>query len=330
MKKVTSIIIVLIIAVSLFPSQLYSWGFFAHKRINRLAIFTLPPGMIGFYKKNMEYISEHAVDPDKRRYAIDGEAERHFIDMDHYAKKQEDPFENVPQNWVQAVAKFSEDTLKSHGIVPWHIELMVKRLTNAFKEEDLEKILKYSAELGHYIADAHVPLHTTENYNGQLTDQRGIHGFWESRLPELYASNYDNFVGRAKYIDKPLQAAWSIVKISFQAKDSVLEFEAKLNKRFPPDKKYAIENRGNISTKVYSQAYSLEYDSLLNGMVEKRFREAINTIGNFWYTAWVNAGQPDLNNLNNDKVIIEMQKKALEEERHWNTVKRIILKGHED
>ena len=43
-----------------------SWGFWAHKRINRLAVFTLPPEMIVFYKTHLEYVTEHAVDPDKR------------------------------------------------------------------------------------------------------------------------------------------------------------------------------------------------------------------------------------------------------------------------
>jgi len=61
-----------------------SWGFFAHKQINRIAVFTLPTELIGFYKDNIEFITEHAVDPDKRRYAVTGEAERHFIDLDRY------------------------------------------------------------------------------------------------------------------------------------------------------------------------------------------------------------------------------------------------------
>ena len=66
----------------------------------------------------------------------------------------------------------------------------------AFIEKDSDKILKYSADLGHYIADAYVPLHTTENYNGQLTGQKGIHAFWESRLPELFSEDYNYLVDK--------------------------------------------------------------------------------------------------------------------------------------
>lgn len=272
-----------------------AWGFYAHKRINRMAVFTLPPEMIGFYKYHIDFITEHAVDPDKRRYAVEGEAQRHYIDIDHYAKHGEDPFTIVPMYWKDAVAKFTEDTLQAYGIVPWHINLMVLRLTDAFKEENLDKILSISADIGHYIGDAHVPLHTTENYNGQLTGQKGIHGFWESRIPELYAENYDYFIGKARYVKTPLENIWQTIKESHYAVDSVLKFEKQLSETFDADKKYAYETRGRTMMKVYSEEYTNAYDKMLNGMVERRMRKAIISVGSLWYTAWVNAGQPDLN-----------------------------------
>ena len=212
----------LIFAVSCFQETATSWGFFGHKKINRMAVFTLPPEMIKFYKKNIEYLTEHAVDPDKRRYAVEGEAPRHYIDIDHYVHSGEDPFEVVPKKWFDAIDKFSEDTLQAYGIVPWHVNVMVMRLTKAFEAKDVDRILSVSSDLGHYIGDSHVPLHTTENYNGQLTGQRGIHGFWESRLPELKAMDYDFFVGRAEYVEDILADEWKTVQESFSAKDSVL------------------------------------------------------------------------------------------------------------
>ena len=151
-----------------------TWGFFGHKKINRLAVFTLPPEIFPLYKKHIDYITDHAVDPDKRRYAVKGEAERHFIDIDHYVKEGENPFDVVPKRWYDAVEKFSEDTLRAYGIVPWHLQTMLYRLKDAFEQKNLSRILKISAEFGHYIGDAHVPLHTTENYNGQMTNQKGI------------------------------------------------------------------------------------------------------------------------------------------------------------
>src|SRR5947207_15303200 len=111
--------------------------------------------MMVLYKPNINFITEHAVDPDKRRYAIPEEGARHYIDIDHYGNY---PFGVLPRKWNDAVSTFSEDTLQSYGIVPWWVEVMVHRLTNAFKEKNQASILKLSAELGHYVADAHVPL----------------------------------------------------------------------------------------------------------------------------------------------------------------------------
>jgi hypothetical protein len=305
----------------------YSWGFFAHKRINRMAVFTLPPQMIGFYKSHIEYITDHAVDPDSRRYSDEEEACRHYIDLDHYGAH---PFDSIPKWWKDAVAKYSEDTLKAYGIVPWHIDKMVYRLTEAFKEKNSDKILYLSADLGHYIGDAHVPLHTTENYNGQLTGQKGIHGFWESRIPELKADGYDYFTGRAKYIEHPVDAAWNAVKGSFVEKDSVLLLEADLNKRFPTDRKYGYDSRGNQTVKTYSEEYTGEYDKLMNGMVERRMRAAIELVGSLWYTAWVDAGQPDLSDLDNKPVSDSLLLQLKTQEEKWRTGKLKNPKGHED
>lgn len=286
-----------------------SWGFFAHKKINRIAVFTLPQEMIKFYKQNIFYITEHAVDPDKRRYADSTEAARHYLDADHYGLA---PFDSIPQKWQDAVAKFSEDTLKTYGIVPWQIQRTYAALVKAFNDKNAAKILKLSSDLGHYVSDAHVPLHTTENYNGQLTNQEGIHGFWESRLPELFSEEYDFFVGRAEYIENPLQEAWKILRTTYSYKDSVLKIEARLSKKFPSDRKYSFSERSGRVIKEYSEEYSTAYHKALNGMVERQMQASILSTGSFWYSAWVDAGQPDLSQL--ESSTSPEEKPALEQE----------------
>ena len=280
-------------------SQAVQWGFFGHKRINRIAVFTLPPEIFGFYKEHIEFLTDHAVDPDKRRYAVEGEAQCHYIDLDHYYKPGENPYEIMPRKWKDAVEKFTEDTLQAYGIVPWHIQVMKNKLQRAFESKNVDLILKYSAEIGHYIGDAHVPLHTTENYNGQMTGQRGIHGLWESRLVEINADEYNYFVGKAIYIERVLDCAWDAVKASHMALDSVLRIEKELTEEFTPNKKYSYEQRGNAVVSTYSYEFSQAYHHRLNGMVERRMRAAIITVGSIWYTAWVDAGQPDLSRLQN-------------------------------
>jgi len=329
------------------------WGFWAHRRINRLAIFTLPSEMIGFYKQHIEYITEHAVDPDKRRYAIAQEGPRHFIDLDHWGAY---PFEEVPRKWEDALIRYSSlyrvnsagdtlavqleegqeyqaffrrhvlpryyadewtvdcdslqvfwgDTLdcqsafvvdhfSSYGTVPYHLLHMKHRLTRAFMAQDEQAILRLSTELGHYLSDAHVPLHTTENYNGQLTNQLGIHAFWESRIPELFADErYDYFVGPAEYIPQPGPYFWKVVLESHLLLDSVLAIEKELSQTFPQDQQYCYEERLGRTVRTQCEAYAAAYQDRMNGMVEERMRAAIHAIGSIWFTCWVDAGQPDL------------------------------------
>ncbi|WP_246141710.1 zinc dependent phospholipase C family protein [Phaeodactylibacter luteus] len=357
------------------PSE--RWGFWGHRRINRLAVFTLPPEMIPFFKQNIEYLTEHAVDPDKRRYATRHEAVRHYIDIDHWGKA---PFPEVPRNWTDALMKFTEvgllqpsgdtlllsrdtvdgrvlisldlgagkvqapyasayrsffqenlmpqyyedewrvdcDTLRElfglsaealpcasayavdhfseYGILPYHLPVMQRRLTEAFRRKDVPAILRTAAEFGHYIGDGHVPLHTTENYNGQLTNQVGIHAFWESRIPELFADReYDYFVGKADYIADPNAYYWEVVLASHALVDSVLHIERELSETFPEDKQYCYEERLGRTIRTQCKEYAAAYHRRLSGMVEQRLRDAVHAIGSAWYTAWVDAGQPDLN-----------------------------------
>lgn len=296
-KTVISFLMILLLLLTYLPS--YCWGFFAHKKINYCAVFLLPPAMMVLYKPNIAFLEEHAVDPDKRRYAVAEEGPRHYLDIDHYGKY---PYLSLPRKWQDAVAKFGEDSLMAHGIVPWHIQVMLSRLTYAFKEKNFSKIMKNSAEIGHYIADSHVPLHANSNHNGQYTNQKGIHGFWESRVPELLADKEFNFfIGTAQYIKNPGEYAWARVLESAAASDSVLQFERALTKQFSPDKKYSFETRNGVIIRQYSTAFTIAFNKMLDGMIERRMRLSITSIASFWYTAWVNAGQPDLQGLANQQ-----------------------------
>lgn len=302
----------------------FLWGFFAHQRINRYAVFTLPPAMIGFYKKHIDYLAEASVAPDRRRYAVATEAPKHYIDLDRYG---ENALATLPLTWDEAVKTFGEDTLNARGVVPWQINLMYYHLRDAFMLYDPEKILRMSAELGHYVADAHVPLHTTSNYDGQLTNQSGLHAFWESRLPELFFEEYDLVVGKATYIENVQQAAWQAIAQAHAAVDSVLQMEKELAGRMG-DKKYNFETRGRQTIKVVSFDYARSYHQTLNGMVERQLQASIKMVGNLWYSAWVDAGQPDLKKLIDYTPTEEELKQRKETWENWN-LSRHGLRPHE-
>lgn len=288
----------------LFPQNpTENWGFYAHSLINQQAVYSLPPELIGFYKPNIQYITEKAVNPDRRRYAVQGEAEKHYIDLDHYG---DSALFILPKYWMEAVKKFPEDSLRANGIGPWSAYLTMISLTKAFEQKNFQAILRLSADLGHYIGDLNVPLHTTKNYNGQLTGQDGIHGFWESRVPELMAKNYSLWVGKAEYVEKPQLALWDAVENAHSQVDSVLRIERELTASFPEDQKYSYEERNGLTVRVYSRDFTEAYALALDNQVERQMKRSIKMIADFWYTAWINAGQPDLSLL--DQGVVEDEK----------------------
>ena len=261
--------------------------------------------MLGWYKKEIGFLVDHAVDPDKRRYILPEEAPRHYIDLDRYGAY---PYDSLPRAWVAAVARYGEDSLQAHGIVPWWIEKMMRRLTFAFQRGDRALILKTSADLGHYIGDLHVPLHASSNHNGQLTGQQGIHGFWESRIPELFAArDFDFLIGRASYVQDLSQTLWKRVLESAAAADTVLYAEQRLSAETAPQRKYAFEIRNGQLVRQYASGYAAAYHQRLNGMVERRMRQSIQLVASCWYTAWVDAGQPNLGKIALNPIAADVQ-----------------------
>lgn len=286
----------LLYITALFFSVHACWGFSPHKRINAEAVYLLPKPVFQFYKKHKDYLSEHAIDPDKRRHSVVGEAEKHFIDLDQYGSSLSEVEESIELSWTCAVEKFTEDTLREHGIGPWNALWSYHSLVKAFEENDKERILQVSAELGHYVADLHVPLHTTSNYNGQKTKQVGIHALWETRLPELFSDEYDFLMPEVTYLESPKKAIWEAVFESHSLVKQVLSNEIYISNDSTLSKFTNDERNGRMQY-TYSHAFSSKYHQSLNGMVEKRMKKSIALIASLWYSAWVDSGQPYLKNI---------------------------------
>ena len=90
--------------------------------------------------------------------------------------------------------------------------------------------------------------------------------------------------------------------------------EKDLTRKIPSDQKYAFEQRGQTTVRQYSQKFALTYYNRMGDMVESRLRKAIIMVGSLWYTAWVDAGQPDLSTLGQkiSKEELEEQEKELQ------------------
>jgi hypothetical protein len=282
----------LVLVLACFSFSNYNlWGFYGHRKITELAIYTLPVEMMQFYKQNSSIIIEKSVAADRRRYVIEAEAPRHYIDLDDYSKP-----DSLPKYWFNAVELYGEDILNRRGIVPWYAYFTFKQLVRAFAEKDYDRIITKSADLSHYLSDANVPLHTTSNYNGQNTGQTGVHGFWETRLPQLFSDNYDFLVGKATYLLDPQAGIWHSVKQANQLVDSLLLVEKQVTQVIGESRKFAFEDKGKRTIKEYSVKYAKAYHDAMPA-VEQQMQRSIKLVGNLWFTAWIEAGQPDLANL---------------------------------
>ena len=299
--QVTTLISILLLYTSSYTAK-EDWGFFGHKKINELPIYTLPNELRSFYKSHASEIIEWSVAPDQRRYVIAEEGMKHYIDLDLY-----DSFP-LPKYWNQAVEKYGRAYLEEKGIVPWNTFFVYHSLVKAMAAKNYKRIIKISADLGHYVADSHVPLHTTSNYNGQFTDQLGIHAFWESRLPELYFESYDLFTNRASYIEDVQGELWATIMESNALLDSVFILEEEITKRVGEDKKYAYMQRGKKVIRMPSEYYTSKYNDVGGGVVEQRMKKSILRVSSLWFSAWIDAGQPILNN--NESLGIEIQDTA--------------------
>ena len=313
MKK--TLLPLLLAALILAHGTASGWGFFGHRTITQVAVYELPSAMQGFYYRNMPELVRLCTAPDERRNDDPSEAPKHYIDMDHYS--EDDPFGKVPRKYDEAVAKFTADTLKKYGTVPWVIMEMKDNLTEAFRQRDTVGIVKYSAELSHYVGDAFVPLHTTVNYDGQLTDQKGLHSLWESQLPEKYIADYKLDGEPAKYIKDPLNEIWTTLAKSYGFLGETFDRAAKLDKTMKPEVRFVFSHKYGKTSRRYSDKYAEEYNKAVGGMVDFRLKGAPTLVSSLWLSAWQDAGKPDLNALMHGKPSKEEKEKLGTELTAW-------------
>jgi len=271
-----------------------SWGFLVHRSINQLAIYVLPESMATFFHENMEYLVREAASADIRRNKDSLEAPRHFIDFEAYDPELLGAWK-MPFKYDAAVAKYGKDSLNKYGYLPYQIMESKTRLTEAFRSWNKDSVLLYAADLAHYIADAHVPLHTTLNYDGQLTDQPGLHSLWESMLPELYIDQFQLYTKyKVTYLKNPEQAVWDALRSSYILVNDILKKESLTAKEFPGDKKYKIQVRNGKTVKTYNTEFAKAYYQRIGKSVNMQLLLAVNLVADFWYTSWVDAGEPSL------------------------------------
>jgi hypothetical protein len=143
---------------------------------------------------------------------------------------------------------------------------MMEKLTQAFKEKRKSEILFIAADLGHYIADAHMPLHTSDNHDGQLTDQKNS-SLWESRLPELFVTNLP---WPQRYYEDVNKATWDLIMDTHSLVEPLLAADKGLRTALAVNQIFVTDADGNVVKNKYngvkySNEYAGKFHTALNG-----------------------------------------------------------------
>lgn len=273
------------VAVSILsaPAPAAAWGFPAHRYITEQALALLPTPLRAFFESRKAFVVERSIDPDLWRNAgFEQEAPNHFLDFG-YAGYGPFPFTALPRDYDEAVRVFGPEVVREQGLVPWRTAEFHGRLRRAFEELKkpnpgyaLDNIAFYAAALAHYVGDAHVPFHATINYDGQLTDQRGIHSRFESDLFDRLHPRLQPPTAASTAVTAPRDRIFAVLLDGYQLVDPVL----------------AADRAATTGREFYDDGYFAAFATGAGPVLERRVRESIAEVAAFIAGAWEQAGRP--------------------------------------
>ena len=289
MKRLTGVLLAAACAMLGFQASVSAWGMDVHRMITRRAIEGLPAEVKPFFMAKIDFISEHVVEPDLWIVAglsgkLGNEAPNHFLDYDGF--QDPFPFKNVPREWDAVVQKYGAELANRNGRLPWRAEEIFNKMVDQFSNMARgtpsyanDNVRYLAAVLAHYVEDAHVPFHGVESYDGQATNQRGIHARFET---ELVLKNKDRF-NRAPVV---IQAIPDIKTFIF---DALIDDQQYVPKILDADK------RATVGREAYDAGYFADFakHGALD-IAEKRYSDSVNAVASVWVAAWTKAGKPKL------------------------------------
>ena len=269
-----------VLIVVAFANFVFGWGDQGHKLINNKAIALLPTEMQSFTKWQ-DYITLHSVDPDNRKRDDKTEAPKHFIDIDFYKE-----FLNgkMVEDKKELTAVYGDSMVTRQGLLPWATLDTYNKLIQAFKDKNKDKVLLYTSDLGHYVGDGHQPMHTMLNYNGQLTNQKGVHARYEIKMVDKYIKDIEASITKAnvKKVDAPFQFIFDYIADANSVQSVLLDADI-------------------TATKMAGSTDNDEYLRLMwfktKYVTEIQFQTAVSDCASLIYSAWIEAGKPDLNQI---------------------------------
>lgn len=267
----------------LLPRDVWSWGQEAHRMVTSRALENLSPSLRPFYHKSRNFIVEHSVDPDFwRSVGFVEEVPRHFLDLDAYGPF---PFEALSADFNEVAGKFGQEMVQKNGVLPWRVEEVFNRLVQAF--ERLKKgnggyvyddIRYFSAVLAHYAADAHVPFHAVTNYDGQLTNQQGIHSRFETELYLRYRSRLVIHLKVSAPVSDSREFTFTALRESYQLVETILK----------------ADQRAVAGLHEYDDTYFRRFAGGAKPILDRRLSQSIGAVSAMIEGAWMKGGKPAL------------------------------------
>ena len=257
------------------PDHAFAWGKNGHRLVVNKAIDTLPQDIRPFFESNLTLLSQHVTDPLDAIAKSPAERHNHFILLDKYGRF---PFEALPRNYKAAVAKFGKPKLDANGLLPWQIGVYSEKLTEAMKAGKWDEARLDAAILANYVAEAHDPFNTTDNFDGHLSAQPGVNERFATTLIDRYSSFFPMRPNDAIFINDPTDRAFEACLSSHSWLETILLAD-----------RNARHGENSFTDEYYDRFYNQAAAILI-----RQLSDAATEVGSFWLTAWVNAGRPQL------------------------------------
>jgi hypothetical protein len=265
----------------LVPAPAAAWGFAAHRLIMRRAIELLPPELKPVFERYRDEVVVRVTDPDLWRNAGWEDEPNHFFNFG-MQELGEYPFAALPREYGAALEKFGASLLSRIGRLPWREAEEFGNLRRAFDAFNHEgqygpgDVILFSAVASHYIQDAHQPFHASNNYDGQLTGNSGIHSRFERDLIERFESRLRLTPAAPRAITNPRDAAFDAMLASYQLVDAILQ----------------ADTAAAAGKDTYDDDYYEKFFAKVQPILERRLSEAVTATAAVIIGAWEQAGRP--------------------------------------
>src|SRR5580765_1891782 len=263
------------LALSLSPAPLLAWGNNANKLVVNRAVDTLPLDLRQFFDANRSVLLDHINDPFVTVAKTPAERKNQFLYREKYGRF---PFDSLPRNYKAAVSKFGKSKLESNGLLPWQIGVYSAKLTEAMRIGKWDEVKLYAAVLASYVAAAHDPFNTTDNMDGHLSAQNCVNERFATALVDRYSSFFFMRPNDAFYIADPTDHAFDACLSSHSWLETILYADR--------------DSRRGLN--AYTDEYYDHFYNQAGAVLIRQISDAATDVGSYWFTAWKNAGQPQL------------------------------------